>query len=133
MRNAKSATRLPLVITSTFAAFLIAGCSKSGSEQQPETSKKTKSTYTLGMSQCNLGEPWRVQMNADVKAAADKRPEIKMVFKDAQNDTLKQRSHVEEFVSAGVDLIITDHHLPGSAGLPHARGWRSAHFDLLSS
>jgi len=106
MRNAKSATRLPLVITSTFAAFLIAGCSKSGSEPQPETSKKTKSTYTLGMSQCNLGEPWRVQMNADVQAAADKRPEIKMVFKDAQNDTLKQRAHVEEFVSAGVDLII---------------------------
>jgi ribose transport system substrate-binding protein len=27
--------------------------------------------YTIGMSQCNLGEPWRVQMNADVKAAAD--------------------------------------------------------------
>src|SRR2546428_6050949 len=62
--------------------------------------------YTIGMSQCNLGEPWRVQMNTDIKAAADKRPEIKMVFKDAQNDTLKQRSHVEEFVSAGVDLIL---------------------------
>jgi ribose transport system substrate-binding protein len=29
-----------------------------------------------------------------------------VVFKDAQNDTLQQRSHVEEFVSAGVDLII---------------------------
>ncbi len=63
-------------------------------------------TYTLGMSQCNLGEPWRVQMNADVKAAADKRPELKVVYKDAQNDTLKQRSHLEEFVSAKVDLII---------------------------
>jgi len=58
------------------------------------------------MSQCNLGEPWRVQMNADVKAAADKHPELKVVFKDAQNDTLKQRAHVEEFVSAGVDLLI---------------------------
>jgi ribose transport system substrate-binding protein len=58
------------------------------------------------MSQCNLGEPWRVQMNADVKAAADKHPDVKVVFKDAQNDTLKQRAHVEEFVSAKVDLII---------------------------
>ena len=58
------------------------------------------------MSQCNLGEPWRVQMNADVKAAAEKHPNLKVVFKDAQNDTLKQRSHVEEFVSAGVNLII---------------------------
>jgi ribose transport system substrate-binding protein len=58
------------------------------------------------MSQCNLGEPWRVQMNADVKAAADQHPNLKAVFKDAQNDTLTQRAHVEEFVSAGVNLII---------------------------
>jgi len=58
------------------------------------------------MSQCNLGEPWRVQMNADVKAAADKHPNLKLVFKDAQNDTLKQRAHVEELVSSAVDLII---------------------------
>lgn len=62
--------------------------------------------WTIGMSQCNLNEPWRVQMNADVKAAADKHSELEVIFQDAQNDTLKQRSHVEEFVSAGVDLII---------------------------
>jgi len=62
--------------------------------------------FTVGMSQCNLGEPWRVQMNADLKAAADKHPNLKLVFKDAQNDTLKQRAHVEEFISAKVDLII---------------------------
>ncbi len=65
-----------------------------------------KDKYTIGMSQCNLGEPWRVQMNADVKAAADQHENINMVYKDAQNDTLKQRAHVEEFVSAGVDLLI---------------------------
>lgn len=62
--------------------------------------------YTIGMSQCNLGEPWRVQMDADIRAAALKHDNIRMVFKDAQNDTLRQRSHVEEFVSAKVDLII---------------------------
>jgi ribose transport system substrate-binding protein len=62
--------------------------------------------YTIGMSQCNLGEPWRVQMNADIKAEAAKHPEIKVVYKDAQNDTLQQRAHVEEFVSAKIDLLI---------------------------
>ena len=65
-----------------------------------------KDTYTIGMSQCNLGEPWRVQMNADVKMAADKHANLEVIYKDAQNDTLKQRAHVEEFVSAGVDLLI---------------------------
>ena len=45
-------------------------------------------TYVIGMSQCNLGEPWRVQMNADIQNAAAKHPNLKLVFKDAQNDSL---------------------------------------------
>lgn len=62
--------------------------------------------WTIGMSQCNLGEPWRVQMNADLKKAADEHPEIEIIFKDAQNDTLKQCSQIDEYISAEVDLLI---------------------------
>jgi len=65
-----------------------------------------KKSWVIGMSQCNLGEPWRVQMNADVKKGAEGYPELTVVFKDAQNDNLRQRAHLEEFVRAGVDLII---------------------------
>ncbi len=65
-----------------------------------------KSTYIIGMSQCNLGEPWRVQMNADVRNEAAKYKNIKVIYKDAQNDSLKQRAHVEEFISSKVDLLI---------------------------
>lgn len=93
------------ILLSLIGCSFLLGCGKS----EPTTAsaeKKAKSTYTIGMSQCNLGEPWRVEMNAQIKAAADKHPNLQMVFKDAQNDTLKQRSHVEEFVSAGVDLLI---------------------------
>lgn len=62
--------------------------------------------FVIGMSQCNLGEPWRVQMNADIRKAAAEHPELTVVFKDAQNDTLKQRAHVEEFVGSKVNLLI---------------------------
>lgn len=62
--------------------------------------------FTIGMSQSNLGEPYRAQMNADIKAEADKHPELTVVFKDAQNDTQRQRSQIEEFVSQKVDLLI---------------------------
>jgi ribose transport system substrate-binding protein len=62
--------------------------------------------WTIGMSQCNLGEPWRVQMNADIKKAAEGHPEIAVIFKDAQNDNLRQVAHIEEFVRAGVNLIV---------------------------
>ena len=62
--------------------------------------------WVIGMSQCNLGEPWRVQMNADIRKAAAENPMLTVIFKDAQNDTLKQRAHVEEFVNARVNLLI---------------------------
>ena len=94
----------------SFIATMVvfSGCSRShqGTAPEPGAQKKVKSNYTIGMSQCNLGEPWRVEMNAQLKAAAEKVPNLQVIFKDAQNDTLKQRAHVEEFVSAGVDLII---------------------------
>ena len=73
---------------------------------EKKATSPARKVYTIGMSQCNLGEPWRVQMNADVRRAAEEHARLNVVFKDAQNDTLKQRAHVEEFVSAGVDLII---------------------------
>jgi ribose transport system substrate-binding protein len=62
--------------------------------------------WIIGMSQCNLGEPWRVQMDADVRAAAARHDNLEVVFKDAQNSSLTQRAQVEEFVDQGVDLII---------------------------
>ena len=77
-------------------AVLIAGIASTG--QTPK--------WVIGMSQCNRGEPWRVQMDADIKKAAAEHPELTVIFKDAQNDTLKQRAHLEEFVDAKVNLLI---------------------------
>ena len=58
------------------------------------------------MSQCNLGEPWRVQMNADVKAEAARHPELTVIFRDAQNRSETQQSQVREFIQQRVNLII---------------------------
>jgi ribose transport system substrate-binding protein len=89
-------------------ALVLAGCSgtKQSSGPSGQAGKKAARQFVIGMSQCNLGEPWRVQMNADIKAAADKHPDIKMIYKDAQNKTTVQQDQVKEFVNLGVDLII---------------------------
>ena len=84
-----------LVWTVGFAAVAGCGSGDSGGDG-----------HTIGMSQCNRNEPWRVQMDAEIKAAAEKHPGLKVSFNDAQNDTLAQRSHVEDFISAGVDLLM---------------------------
>lgn len=107
---------VPVILTGCL--ILLAGCSKSsdsgggtaGGKISTDSSDPNApaggTTYTIGMSQCNLGEPWRVQMNKDIEQAAKQHPEIRVIFKDAQNDSLKQRSHVEEFINQKVDLII---------------------------
>lgn len=65
-----------------------------------------KKQYVIGMSQCNLGEPWRVAMNAQIDAAAKKHPEFKVIYADAAQDNSKQIADIENFVQQGVDLII---------------------------
>jgi ribose transport system substrate-binding protein len=66
----------------------------------------TADPFVIGMSQCNRGEPWRVQMDADITKAAAAHGNVKLVMKDAQNDALVQRAQVEELVAQGIDLLI---------------------------
>ena len=66
-----------------------------------------KDKYVIGMSQCNLGEPWRVAMNDQIALAAEKHPEFEVIFADAAQDNSKQIADIENFVQMGVDLIIT--------------------------
>jgi ribose transport system substrate-binding protein len=93
---------LPLVAALAVALSLL-GCAKGAKKKHAGT---PDDPFVIGMSQCNLGEPWRVQMNEDVKRAASKHPNLKVVFKDAQNESLTQRAQVEELVQQGIDLLI---------------------------
>jgi ribose transport system substrate-binding protein len=90
------------VRTKTVAGLLVAGLVLEGAALHAQAPRRR----VIGMSQCNLGEPWRQQMNADIRRAAASHPGLEVVFKDAQNDSLVQRSHVEELVAQKVDLII---------------------------
>jgi ribose transport system substrate-binding protein len=83
------------------------GCAKKAGPPAGTTAVTTTGKkFVIGMSQCNLGEPWRVQMNADIKEAAAKHPEITVLYKDAQNKTPVQQDQVGEFIAQGVNLII---------------------------
>ncbi len=91
-------TYIKLIFAFGLSMLLAALLVSNGAAQKPR--------WTIGMSQCNLGEPWRVQMNADIKKEADKHSELRVIFKDAQNDNLRQQAHVQEFIKAGIDLLI---------------------------
>jgi ribose transport system substrate-binding protein len=97
------ALALPLI-------FALAASSCGGKDAATTSKRRTHEPgkpFVVGVSQCNLGEPWRAQMNADLAAEAQNFPqEIRLVFKDAQNDSLTQRAQVEELVDQGIDLLI---------------------------
>jgi ribose transport system substrate-binding protein len=115
---------IALVICLALALALVAGCGGKTRSAGPsggngaDNGKPTPAAngngyakppgvkWVIGMSQCNLGEPWRVQMNGDIKAAAAKHPEIHIIYKDAQNKSETQQAQVRELVDQGVDLII---------------------------
>ncbi len=65
-----------------------------------------KGKHLIGFSQCNLGEPWRVAMNAEVAARAKDFPDIEIAYADAQQDNAKQVADVENFLRQKVDLLM---------------------------
>jgi len=89
-----------------FFSLLLFSVTACGTETDRARAGTPEDPWVIGMSQCNLGEPWRVQMDADVRAAAETHSNLRVIFKDAQNNSLTQRAQVEEFVQQGVDLII---------------------------
>lgn len=61
----------------------------------------------IGMSQCNLAEPWRTQMNADIRArVAALGEKVELLERDAQNDVDTQREQMLELVQQKVDVLL---------------------------
>jgi len=127
-RGMKKMKKLIAMLMAGCMIFLMAGCGQSQSaasnqtaaasapaqetaaaqESAPaeEPAPESKGTFLIGMSQCNIGEPWRVAMNAQIAAAAEKYPEFEVVFSDAAQDNSKQIADVENFIVQQVDLLI---------------------------
>ncbi len=86
------------MVRGAVAALLLAVVAACGREQGDQK--------LIGFSQANLGEPWRVAMNAEIADAAAQHPELKVVYADAQQDNARQVADVESFLRQKVDLLI---------------------------
>jgi ABC-type sugar transport system substrate-binding protein len=60
----------------------------------------------IGMAQCNDAEPWREAMREDMKAWAAQHPFVQFDYRDAANDTQKQRDIVIDFTVQQYDAIV---------------------------
>ncbi len=94
-----------MLLASALAAAPLVAC-KPAAAEEAMAAGTPEDPFVIGMSQCNRGEPWRVQMDEDVKQAAARHPNVKVVFKDAQNESLTQRAQIEELLAQGIDLLV---------------------------
>ncbi|MEC3981409.1 substrate-binding domain-containing protein [Amycolatopsis sp. H20-H5] len=81
----------------------------SGSSAAPVPVKQCKGPdgkFTIGMSQANLGEPYRVRMDDEVRRAAAGVPGFTVNYADAAQDNAKQVEQVETFLTQQIDLLI---------------------------
>jgi galactofuranose transport system substrate-binding protein len=88
------------------AMIALAGCS-SGSDSSGAATNTAgdDGELVVGWSQMENNNPWRIAETKSIREEAEKRG-IKMVYSDAQSDTAKQISDVEDMVAQGVDYII---------------------------
>ncbi|MGP4019658.1 substrate-binding domain-containing protein [Saccharopolyspora sp. 5N708] len=106
-------TKSLVAVTCAAVAFAAAGCGttseNTGQVQVQDPTKNCQGPggkYTIGMSQANLAEPYRVRMDDDIRKAAEKVPQFEVQFADAAKDNSKQVSDVENFITKQVDLLM---------------------------
>lgn len=71
-----------------------------------KTSSDENDIFIIGMSQSNLYEPWRINMNKEVEEEAKKHSNVKIIYKDAGGDTEKQKKDIQDLINFGSDLLI---------------------------
>lgn len=92
------------LIIFTMFALILSGCSKQGGQnttagQKPEGGKKT-----VGFSQMENNGPWRIAETKSMNDEAAKRG-YELIATDAQGQTSKQVSDVEDLIARRVDAI----------------------------
>lgn len=65
-----------------------------------------EATLRVGFSQCISNDQWRQSMHREMQRELLFYPELSLEIKDAEGSSDVQISHIEEFISSGVDLLI---------------------------
>jgi galactofuranose transport system substrate-binding protein len=103
----KKMTKVLALLVVAIMLFSVAACSKpvdkpaeGGTQPAPEAKK-----LRVGFSQMENNNPWRIAETNSIKEEAAKRG-IELVYTDAQSQTAKQVSDVEDLIAQKVDYIL---------------------------
>ncbi|GAA1536523.1 substrate-binding domain-containing protein [Microbacterium ginsengiterrae] len=97
-----------------FAIGLLAGCTSSGDEGEPDTNQGTTSdenaasgdTVTIGWSGPEADHGWLGAINTGAINAAESFDDVELLQAEGTNDANQQIAAVEKFINDGVDAIV---------------------------
>ena len=75
-------------------------------QYRPLLEQKDGPAVRIGMAQCNDAEPWREAMREEMRAWAAAHPYVLFDYRDAANDSQKQRDIVADFTTQRYDAIV---------------------------
>lgn len=92
------------------ALALVAGllsANACASTDEPVAKDSDKDEFVVGYSQSNNAEPYRAQLNIQLQYFIKKYPKLKLLpITDAQQDSGRQVSQVQNFITNNVDVLI---------------------------
>ncbi|MBC2580785.1 sugar ABC transporter substrate-binding protein [Clostridium sp. DJ247] len=94
---------LSFVITALMATSLLAGCGQK-SIATSDSSKKIK----IGVAISSIDDKWLSYLVDSMKKYADTQKDVEVIYVDGKNDSNKQLSQIENFITQGVDAIIVN-------------------------
>jgi galactofuranose transport system substrate-binding protein len=107
----KKMTKVLALLVVAIMLFSVAACSKpvdkpadGGTQPAPAPAPEAKK-LRVGFSQMENNNPWRIAETNSIKEEAAKRG-IELVYTDAQSQTAKQVSDVEDLIAQKVDYIL---------------------------
>lgn len=103
--------KLLSVVLAGLLSVSLVGCGKEGastpapSDPKPAEQSADRGELVVGFSQMEMNNPWRIAETKSIQDEAEKRG-IKLVYTDAQGQTAKQVSDIEDMVAQKVDYIV---------------------------
>lgn len=89
----------------TLSLFLLTACSLEPPQWAKPSNSGNKKEFTIGLSVSTLNNPFFVSLKKGIEKEAKKRG-MKVIIVDAQNDSSKQTSDVEDLIQQGVDALL---------------------------
>ncbi|MCY8510986.1 ribose ABC transporter substrate-binding protein RbsB [Bacillus mojavensis] len=85
--------------------FVLSACSLEPPQWAKPSNSDNKKEFTIGLSISTLNNPFFVSLKKGIEKEAEKRG-MKVIIVDAQNDSSKQTSDVEDLIQQGVDALL---------------------------